>query len=423
MRSVVRYLSDEFLHRKGGTLPGPWRLSPSDACEMPQQDNGCDCGVFACVAAEFLQREVSMGFHQTDMPQCRRWIEGCLRREAAPVCGAISRTRRGFPSSSPEVQLVSCPIQGCPAFFHIACAARHCVARHSGVIAASPRVGVTCQSHCVLCVSTTCPVAPSLTNGVGGSGDSGGSGGAGGAGGGAGAGAGGGAGGRGGGAGSGAGAGAGNVSGATSTGTTSTGTTSDRCTETGLQQKQKHRLTRLLRAFNKGWAEGKLRMRNDSAFWHPLCCGACKDHEGEFWGACGHGEDHREIALQTDYIAGGLQRFKRYSMSPPLCICNDCVAGGCTHKFPCNPWIERRDTSDGQHEAALWARTLTNMQQPAEEKTVEQQPVPGTTSKQRQSQGSSDKPSFMERLRRDRANMNRAEKEAKLPSTHTGQGW
>jgi hypothetical protein len=178
-------------------------------------------------------------------------------------------------------------------------------------------------------------------------------------------------------------------------------------------------------------------MRNDSAFWHPLCCGACKDHEGEFWGACGHGEDHREIALQTDYIAGGLQRFKRYSMSPPLCICNDCVAGGCTHKFPCNPWIERRDTSDGQREAALWARTLTNMQQPAEEKTVEQQPVPGKTSKQRQSQGSSvgisgAPPTFMETMRRNRARMNRAEftgapppaeeKEAKLPSTHTGQG-
>ena len=176
MRSVVRYLSDEFLHRKGGTLPGPWRLSLGDAFEMPQQNNGCDCGVFACVAAEFLQREVSLGFDQTDMPQCRRWIEGCLRREAVPVYGAISCTRRGFPSSSLEVQLVSCPIQGCPAFFHIACAARHCVARHSGVIAASPRVGVTCQSHCVLCVSTTCPVAPSLINGVGGSGDSGGAG-------------------------------------------------------------------------------------------------------------------------------------------------------------------------------------------------------------------------------------------------------
>ena len=40
MQSVVRYLSDEFLHRKGGALPGPWRLSPGDAFEMPQQTNG-----------------------------------------------------------------------------------------------------------------------------------------------------------------------------------------------------------------------------------------------------------------------------------------------------------------------------------------------------------------------------------------------
>ena len=179
-------------------------------------------------------------------------------------------------------------------------------------------------------------------------------------------------------------------------------------------------------------------MRNDSAFWHPLCCGACIDHENRLWGACGRQVDHREVALQIDTIDGGLQRYERYNKSPPLCICNDCVAGGCTHELSCNPWIERRDTPDGQREAALWARTLTDMQQPAEEKTVEQQPVPGTTSKQRQSQGSSvgisgAPATFMETMRRSRARMNRAEftgapppaeeTEEKLPSTHIGQGW
>lgn len=58
-----------------------WRCRfPEDA---PVQHNGCDCGVFALMAAEHLSRGAALDFSQSDMPFYRAKIAadimtGCI---------------------------------------------------------------------------------------------------------------------------------------------------------------------------------------------------------------------------------------------------------------------------------------------------------------------------------------------------------
>ncbi len=42
--------------------------------DVPLQQNGCDCGVFALQAAEHLSRGVDLSFSQLDMPYFRKKI-------------------------------------------------------------------------------------------------------------------------------------------------------------------------------------------------------------------------------------------------------------------------------------------------------------------------------------------------------------
>jgi sentrin-specific protease 1 len=44
--------------------------------DTPQQQNGSDCGVFACVIAEHLARRAPLAFTQEQMPYFRRRIAG-----------------------------------------------------------------------------------------------------------------------------------------------------------------------------------------------------------------------------------------------------------------------------------------------------------------------------------------------------------
>ena len=39
---------------------------------IPRQENGYDCGVFACMYAEFLSRNCGLVFSQRQMPYLRR---------------------------------------------------------------------------------------------------------------------------------------------------------------------------------------------------------------------------------------------------------------------------------------------------------------------------------------------------------------
>ncbi|CAH3031439.1 unnamed protein product [Porites evermanni] len=70
--SVLRsYLNDESVDKKKVPfdLNGWKTASPKD---IPEQLNGCDCGVFACKYAEYLSRRANFDFDQRHMPYFRR---------------------------------------------------------------------------------------------------------------------------------------------------------------------------------------------------------------------------------------------------------------------------------------------------------------------------------------------------------------
>lgn len=52
---------------------------------MPQQQNGCDCGVFALMFAEHLSRDAPLDFDQQDMQYFRVMIGASLMALQAPT--------------------------------------------------------------------------------------------------------------------------------------------------------------------------------------------------------------------------------------------------------------------------------------------------------------------------------------------------
>lgn len=53
-----RYLADEYKDKKGGTLNlDDWKLVPTQP-DTPQQENSCDCGVFATCFAYLLSEKL-----------------------------------------------------------------------------------------------------------------------------------------------------------------------------------------------------------------------------------------------------------------------------------------------------------------------------------------------------------------------------
>ena len=47
-------------------------LTMTSTQEIPEQLNGCDCGVFTCKYAEYLSQDKTFDFDQGDMPYFRR---------------------------------------------------------------------------------------------------------------------------------------------------------------------------------------------------------------------------------------------------------------------------------------------------------------------------------------------------------------
>ncbi|KAK6165340.1 hypothetical protein SNE40_022286 [Patella caerulea] len=68
---LKQYLIDECLDKKKQTfdLTGWSTVAVKD---IPQQINGCDCGMFSCVFAEYITRGAKITFTQDDMPNFRR---------------------------------------------------------------------------------------------------------------------------------------------------------------------------------------------------------------------------------------------------------------------------------------------------------------------------------------------------------------
>ncbi|KAK9901672.1 hypothetical protein WJX75_007814 [Coccomyxa subellipsoidea] len=73
MRALRSYISDEFRDKRDDEVDtSDWPIRyPKD---VPLQQNGCDCGVFALQFAEHLSRGVPMDFSQIDMPFFRAKI-------------------------------------------------------------------------------------------------------------------------------------------------------------------------------------------------------------------------------------------------------------------------------------------------------------------------------------------------------------
>lgn len=75
MESLLNWLGDEHQDKKKTPLPDrhTWRLVPTQQ-GTPQQENGCDCGVFTCMFANYLSEDLELDFSQDDMPHFRDLI-------------------------------------------------------------------------------------------------------------------------------------------------------------------------------------------------------------------------------------------------------------------------------------------------------------------------------------------------------------
>jgi len=62
---LMRYLKDEWAAKKGGEIPDAdkWRIVGA-VDGVPQQQKGFDCGVFACMFADFLSLDRPLSFNQ-----------------------------------------------------------------------------------------------------------------------------------------------------------------------------------------------------------------------------------------------------------------------------------------------------------------------------------------------------------------------
>jgi len=81
LKALLRWLKDEAIHKKEETLDtSSWQLINSGEHSVPQQKNGFDCGVFVCVAADFIQDDLPLTYSQEDMPFFRKKITADIIR-------------------------------------------------------------------------------------------------------------------------------------------------------------------------------------------------------------------------------------------------------------------------------------------------------------------------------------------------------
>ncbi|RVE57389.1 hypothetical protein OJAV_G00215680 [Oryzias javanicus] len=70
---LLLYIKEEHKAKKGKELDSAkWTIGSLKACEIPQQKNGSDCGVFVCKYADFIAKEKSFTFKQCHMPLFRK---------------------------------------------------------------------------------------------------------------------------------------------------------------------------------------------------------------------------------------------------------------------------------------------------------------------------------------------------------------
>lgn len=78
LEALKRYLMDEWQSKKGGNpLPDAdqWKLiTGNDRDDVPKQQNTYDCGVFTCMFADFISRDIPLLFSQSHINECRKRI-------------------------------------------------------------------------------------------------------------------------------------------------------------------------------------------------------------------------------------------------------------------------------------------------------------------------------------------------------------
>ena len=71
LSAILTYLKEEHLNKKGVELDLRC-FAKEVVTDCPQQQNGSDCGIFACKVAEYLSRDVPLSFDQEDMAYFRK---------------------------------------------------------------------------------------------------------------------------------------------------------------------------------------------------------------------------------------------------------------------------------------------------------------------------------------------------------------
>ncbi|CAM9312221.1 unnamed protein product [Bubo scandiacus] len=70
---LFKYLQKESQERRNLQLTfSEWTLHSMEPHEIPQQENGSDCGVFTCKYADYISRDKPLTFTQNDMPYFRK---------------------------------------------------------------------------------------------------------------------------------------------------------------------------------------------------------------------------------------------------------------------------------------------------------------------------------------------------------------
>jgi Ulp1 family protease len=79
MKAVLRWLTDEAREKKQMTLdPAEWKLVDREK-DVPQQQNGYDCGVFSVICADYLSDSLLLRYSQEEMPDNRIKIAWAIR--------------------------------------------------------------------------------------------------------------------------------------------------------------------------------------------------------------------------------------------------------------------------------------------------------------------------------------------------------
>ncbi|KAG5187120.1 hypothetical protein JKP88DRAFT_307968 [Tribonema minus] len=71
LNALERWLEDEHKDKKGAPLGATWTKVPT-IDGTPQQENGCDCGVFTCMFADYISEDLPLEFGQDHMQHFRR---------------------------------------------------------------------------------------------------------------------------------------------------------------------------------------------------------------------------------------------------------------------------------------------------------------------------------------------------------------